>query len=282
MRTDPMAERAGAASGPGDELPRPSRRPMVVVVVLLLLVGLLAGAAPAGAICKDPPCRRDPSDQPPPPPPPTVTKITTIAPSFAWSGDTITLTGAGFPGAGVTVDGLPAAVVAVTPTLLRFTVPTITNAVVGPVTVPVVVVSPTGTASTGFTLSPTLQVSAGATFGINSQFGQGADGSAGATATLDRSSGFTQSTMTVKNTQTWLSLTVTTSTVWLDAAGRVIGFTPVHAVTSTGWTKRTLPRRGRRSATWPCWPGTSRGRAPPSVGPAPFAAARRSHWPSCA
>jgi hypothetical protein len=41
--------------------------------------------------------------------------------------------------------------------------------------------------------------------------------------------------MTVKNTQTWLSLTVNASTVWVDAAGRVIGFTPVHAVTSTGW-----------------------------------------------
>lgn len=236
---------------------------MVVVTVLLLVVGLLA-AAPAGALCDDPPCRPDPSDEPPPPPPPTVTTITTIAPGFAWSGDTITLTGTGFPGAGVTVDGLPAAVVAVTPTLLRFTVPTITSAVVGPVTVPVVVSSPTGTASTGFTLSPTLQISAGATFGVNSQFGQGADGSASATATLDRSSGLTQSTMTVENTQAWLSLTVTASTVWIDAAGRVIGFTPVHAVTSTGWMFH-----------WPSGDTTATGAFTDVVGPnpgvAPFA-----------
>ena len=60
------------------------------------------------------------------------------------------------------------------------------------------------------------------------------DGSSSATATLDRQSGFTQSKLTVTDTQWWLSLTVTMSTVWLDGAGKVVGYTTPHWVTSNG------------------------------------------------
>jgi hypothetical protein len=94
--------------------------------------------------------------------------------------------------------------------------------------------SPTGTAQSGFQLSPTLQVSAGATYGVNAEFGQGMDGSSSATATLDRSSGFTQSALSVTDTQTWLSLSVNMSVVWLDGSSKVVGYTSPHTVTSTG------------------------------------------------
>lgn len=130
---------------------------------------------------------------------------------------------------------LPATISSGTSTRLTVIVPTITNSVAGPVTVPVVVSSSKGTASTSFTLSPTLQLSAWATFGVNAQFGQGMDGSAWATATLDRSSGFMVGSLTVRNTQWWWSLVVNMSTAWLDSSGTVIGFTTPKTVTSTGF-----------------------------------------------
>src|SRR4051812_37759742 len=90
------------------------RLPPVVALIGLAAVGalLMAGlTAPAAhAICKDPPCVKEPGGDPPPPPPPTKTAISAIAPTFAWSGDTITLTGTGFTGASVTIDGVPATI----------------------------------------------------------------------------------------------------------------------------------------------------------------------------
>jgi hypothetical protein len=208
-------------------------------VILVALLSLVAGAAmapsPALAICKDPPCVRDPGPTPTPTPPaPTITTIKGISPTYAWSGDTLTLTGTGFTGASVTIDGKSATITSAGPTSLAVVVPQITGAPVGPYSPPVVVSSPTGTAQTSFQLSPTLQLSAGATYGVNAQFGQGMDGSSRATATLDRASGFAQSTLSVTDTQTWLSLTVNISTVWLDGAGKVVGFTTPHHVTSNG------------------------------------------------
>jgi hypothetical protein len=210
-----------------------------LLVVLTALVATSAGlvqlsSSPAGALCMDPPCVRDPSPTSSTTRPPVVTRITSISPSFAWSGDVITLSGTGFTGATVTVNGLAASIISQSSTSLTFIVPTLMNTVAGPVTIPVVVTSPTGTASTGFTLSSTLQVGASATYGVNAQFGQGTDGSAWANATLDRSSGFVLSNLTVKSTQFWLSLSINMSTVWLDSAGKVIGFTTPHNVTSTG------------------------------------------------
>jgi hypothetical protein len=210
------------------------------LLVLLALAALAFGVAgyapaPAKAICADPPCTLPGDPKPPPPPPaPVVTKITGISPGFAWSGDTLTLTGTGFTGASVTINSLPATISGPGSTQLRVVVPPITNAVAGPNTIPVVVSSPTGTASTSFVLSPSLQVGASATFGTNSQFGQGADGAAYANATLDRSSGFTNSSLTVHNTQTWLSLNINMSVVWLNGAGTVIGFTTPKTVSAKG------------------------------------------------
>jgi hypothetical protein len=83
-------------------------------------------------------------------------------------------------------------------------------------------------------LSPSLTISGGTTFGVNSQFGQGMDGSAWATATVDRSSGFVAASETVSNTQFWGSLTVNASAIWLDANNKVIGFTAPRTVTSNG------------------------------------------------
>jgi hypothetical protein len=210
------------------------------LLVLLALAGLVFGVAsyapaPAKAICADPPCRPEPGDPTPTPPPaPVVTKITGISPGFAWSGDTLTITGTGFTGASVTINNQPATITSTGSTQLKVVVPQITNAVAGPNTIPVVVTSPTGTASTSFTLSPSLQVGAYSTFGVNAQFGQGMDGSASASATLDRSSGVTVSTLTVHNTQWWLSLNVNMSVVWLDATGKVIGFTTAKTVSAPG------------------------------------------------
>jgi len=220
---------------------RPAASRRLNLAIALLAIGgafAVAGFSPpaALAICAEPPCKPvGPNDDPPPPPPPpTKTSVTGIAPSFAWSGDTITLTGTGFTGATVSVNNLPAQISSATSTRLIVTVPSITNSVAGPMSVPVVVSSATGTASTSFTLSPTLQLSSSATFGVNAQFGQGTSGWAAATATLDRSSGFEHSKLTVHDDDFMLSLVVNMSTVWLDASATVIGFTSPDTVTSTG------------------------------------------------
>jgi hypothetical protein len=217
----------------------PAGRRVAVMMAMLAIAGAfaIAGVSPpaALAICAEPPCKPvGPNDDPPPPPPSTKTSVSGISPSFAWSGDTVTLTGTGFTGATVSVNNLPAQIASATSTRLIVTVPSITNPVAGPMSVPVVVSSPTGSASTSFTLSPTLQLSRHATFGVNAQFGQGADGWATATATLDRSSGFEHSKLVVHDDDFMLSLVVSMSTVWLDAGGTVIGFTDPDTVTSTG------------------------------------------------
>jgi hypothetical protein len=217
----------------------PAGRRVAVMMAMLAIAGAfaVAGVSPpaALAICAEPPCKPvGPNDDPPPPPPSTKTSVSGISPSFAWSGDTVTLTGTGFTGATVSVNNLPAQIASATSTRLIVTVPSITNPVAGPMSVPVVVSSPTGSASTSFTLSPTLQLSRHATFGVNAQFGQGADGWATATATLDRSSGFEHSKLVVHNDDFMLSLVVNMSTAWLDASGTVIGFTDPDTVTSTG------------------------------------------------
>jgi hypothetical protein len=234
------------------------RKLLVVFAITLLAVGT-AGLSPslARSACL-PPCELDDEPPPPPPPPPAATTITGISPGFAWSGDTIALTGWGFSGATVSIDNQPAAISSRTNTQLTVTVPTITSAIAGPVTIPVVVASPTGTASTSFTLSGTLQLSAWATYGVNAQFGQGMDGSARATATLDRRSGFAVSTLTVTNRQMWLPLSVNISTVWLDSSGTVIAFTTPRTITSGGW-----------AFNWPNVETTTTGDFTQVVGPNP-------------
>jgi hypothetical protein len=161
--------------------------------------------------------------------------VSEISSSFAWSGDTIILTGTGLAGATVLVNGLPATITSQTSKRLAVTVPTIKDSIAGPVTVPVVISSPTGTASSRFTRRPTLELFKAHELRVNAEFGQGMDGSASATATLDRSFGVMLSNLTVRNTQTWSSLTVDMSTVWANADGTVIGFTTPDEVTSTGW-----------------------------------------------
>jgi hypothetical protein len=231
--------------------------PLLAVAAALSVVALAPSSALA--ICKDPPCVADPGPTPTPTPTPTITtKITGISPGFAWSGDTLTLTGTGFTGASVTINNQAATIASGTSTRLSVVVPSITNAQAGPNQIPVVVSSPTGTASTSFTLSPTLQTSAGQTYGVNSQFGQGMDGSASATATLDRLSGFEHDDLTVKDQQTWLSLSINMSTAWLDSSGKVVGFTPVRNVTSTGWVYH-----------WPSGDTTATGSFTDVVGPNP-------------
>src|SRR3954470_180423 len=145
---------------------------------LLAALSVLAGTAvtmpsPALAICKDPPCVREPGPTPTPTPPAqVVTTVRSVSPSYAWSGDTITLNGTGFTGASVTINGLSATIKTPGSTSLAVVVPQITGAPAGPYSVPVTVSSPTGTAQTSFQLSPTLQVSAGGSYGVNAQFGQ--------------------------------------------------------------------------------------------------------------
>src|SRR3954454_2931249 len=98
---------------------------------LLAVFGVLAGAtlapSPALAVCKDPPCVRDPgtTPTPTPTPAPTVTSIRSVSPSYAWSGDTITLGGTGFSGASVTINGLNATITSHSSTSLAVVVPQI-------------------------------------------------------------------------------------------------------------------------------------------------------------
>lgn len=212
-----------------------------LLIALLALSLSVAGLSPAvaHAACDGGPCIADePEEQLPVDPGPVTTTIRTISPSFAWSGDTITLTGTGFAGATATINAVHATISSGTDTRLAVIVPTIHSTVVGPVTIPVVVSSPTGTASTSFTLSPTLQLSASATFGENAAFGPD-DGAAWATATIDRQSGFVVSELTIQNNQTWLSLTVNMSTVWLDENGKVIGYTDPAGFSVGGYTPFT-------------------------------------------
>src|SRR4051812_32367583 len=204
---------------------------------LFAVIGAFASVAlappPPLATWMDPPCVRE-TPTPIPTPTPSVTTIKSVSPTFAWSGDTIKLTGTGFTGATVTINGLNATITTPGSTSMSVVVPQIVGAPSGPYSVPVVVSSPTGTAQTSFQLSPTLQLSLYATYGVNAEFGQGVDGDARATATIDRSSGFTQSKLIVTDTQTWLSLSVNMSVVWLNDASQVVGFTSPHGVTSSG------------------------------------------------
>jgi hypothetical protein len=242
----------------------------ILFLALAVLSLGVAGLSPstAHAVCEDPPCLPDwEEEETPAPPAPTITTISAISPSFAWSGDTITLTGTGFSGATVSINNQPANVTSATSTRLVVIVPTIMSSVVGPVTIPVVVSSPTGTASTSFTLSPSLQVSTSATFGVNAQFGQGMDGSAWATATLDRSSGVAVSALTVLNKQTWLSLVISMSTVWLDSSGTVIGFTDPKTVSARGWASNWPYTETLADDTFAQVVGTQPGVPNPGVGP---------------
>jgi len=207
---------------------------IILGATITMAIGSVASLATAAPIRDG--CYPD-CDTPttPPQPPPAITTITQLSPTFGWSGDTMTLTGVHFTGATVTVGNLAATIVGRTDTRLTFIVPTIMSTVVGPVQMAVLISGPSGAAGTSFMLSPTLSVVAGSTFGINSQFGQGTDGSAWASVDIDRASGFVHGQTTVKNTQFWLSLTINVSTVLLDENGIVIGFTPPQPLTSTGF-----------------------------------------------
>jgi hypothetical protein len=208
------------------------------MIAALVAVSVLAAAAPqAQAICQDPPCRNEPTPTPTPTPTPapTTTTITKISPGFAWSGDSLTITGAGFTSASVTINGQPATITSAGSTKIVVTVPTISGAPSGPLAVPLVVTSPLGTASSSFNLSPTIETSAVQTFGVNAEFGQGMDGTAWARSTLNRFGGNTDAELTVRNTQSWLSLTVNMSTAWVNAHGFVVGYTDPRPVSSPGF-----------------------------------------------
>jgi hypothetical protein len=210
-------------------------RVSVTAVALAGLGGALLAQSgtPASALCKLG-CTGPGADPTTTTAPPNVTTISKIAPTFAWSGDPITLVGTGFTGATVTVQNQAATITSGTATTLHVVVPTLTNTVAGPNTIPVVVSSPTGTASTSFQLSPSLQTSASQSYGTNAKFGQGNDGWSSATSTIDRSSGFTNTNVTVHDQQFLFSLSIDESTVWLDGNGTVVGFTPVHTVSADG------------------------------------------------
>jgi hypothetical protein len=160
-----------------------------------------------------------------------------MTPSFGWSGDAVRFQGKYLvQNVSVTVNGTPATVVSTNGgvssrsyDIVDVVIPPITSSVVGPVQVAVVLTSSYGSVSQYFTLSPTLEVSAGADFNQSA-----AIGFATATLDVDRASGFVHGTTTVNNLQAFPALTVNVTAVWADAQGRVIGFTPVHATTGTG------------------------------------------------
>jgi hypothetical protein len=241
-----------------------------LAIAALAAVALFAITAPqAHAGCKDPPCIKEPPEQTPTPTPaPTVTSITRITPSFGWSGDTLTLTGTGFGGASVTINGLGATITSLTTTRIVVTVPTISGAPSGPVAVPVVVSTPLGNASTSFNLSPSIETAAVQTFGVNAEFGQGMDGTARARSTLNRFGGNTDAELTVVNTQAWQFLAITMSTVWVDAGGVVVGYTDPRKVESPGF-----------MFTWPSGDTTRRDffsqQVKPNAGTASFATSAR-------
>lgn len=202
------------------------------IATAMALSGLAAGvlAAPASAVPA--PCDIDcPAPRPAPSPTvPAVTTIYTISPAAGWSGDTMTLTGVHFTGATVTVNGLPATVTARTDTSLTFTVPAIHSDVAGPVSVPVVITGPYGTAATSFTLSGALRVTQYSQFNGST----GVDGYARATVDVDRSAGWVHEHLDLTNEQFWLSLSVNVSAVWLDSTGKVVGYTAPQTVTAGG------------------------------------------------
>ena len=69
---------------------------------------------------------------------------------------------------------------------------------------------------------------------MNSQFGQGTDGSATGSVSLDRRAGGAVTQLSVTDLQWWSSLSVGVSSVFADASGKVIAFTPPHTVTANG------------------------------------------------
>jgi hypothetical protein len=208
-----------------------SRRAGALVAVLALLVSLVSAtslsAAPASALPpRDscfPLCEPDPA-----PPAPTVTKISSLSPYYGWSGDVVTINGTGLDAATVTVKGLDATIASRTSTRLTIKVPDLTGDIYGHQVVPVRVSSPKGTATAGFTLSPSLRV-------VSSQsFRAGADGRARAVVDVNRHAGTVTGEITVDNTQPFASLSVNASVVWLNDAGVVVGYTPPQKTTVKG------------------------------------------------
>jgi hypothetical protein len=213
-----------------------SRLALLVLAVLALGVGALAPSS-ALAICNPATCEGPGDPLPPPAPkPPVVTTIGSFSPSFGWKDDTVVISGTGFAGATVTFNGVAAPIVSGTGTQLVVNVPAIpmSSLSFGPTPVPVVVSSSKGTASATFTLSPALHAEGGTTFGLNSQFGQGADGSGVGTLDLDRWGGHATLWVRSIDTQWWSSLSVSMSAVLADKNGVVIGFTDPLTATANG------------------------------------------------
>jgi hypothetical protein len=210
-----------------------SRRAGVTATVVALLMTLVAGvtltAAPANALppsggcypyCEEP--------DPDPTPPVTVTAISSMSPDYGWSGDAVTLSGTGFTNATVTVNNLAATVTSRSSTRLAITLPELHSDVVGHQTVPLTVSSPTGTVTRDFVLSPSLRVT-----GFQA-FDNYMDGTARATVDVNRQAGTVTGEISIENTQSFGSLSVNTSVVWLDKDNVVIGYTPPQNVTVKG------------------------------------------------
>jgi hypothetical protein len=207
---------------------------LAVALGAVVGVPLIAGAGPAFAICQT--CIPKP---PSPPPPPPAASITSVVPDQGWAGDTVTINGISLQGAtSVTFAGL-AATFKDNGTITTTVPAGVPTGLSGPEIMPLVVVTPNGTARATFTWSASLQTTVDNSWIGGSAGGEPAgwnDGYAANTAdttvTVDRVSGMVNEQTTVDNSDYIESFAVSVSTLYADGSGNLIGYSTPYEVTA--------------------------------------------------
>ena len=202
-------------------------------------VPLIAGAGPAfanGCLSNPQACVPKPPSPPPPPPP---ASITSVVPDQGWAGDTVTIHGISLQGAtSVTFAGL-AATYSDNGTITTTVPAGVPTGLSGPEVMPVVVVTPNGTARATFTWSTALQTTVdnswigGSAGGEPAGWNQGSGANtAETTVTVDRISGMVNEQTTVDNSDYIESFAVSVSTLYADSSGKLIGYSTPYGVTA--------------------------------------------------
>jgi hypothetical protein len=214
---------------------------LAAVAALSSLTGAMAvvGSTPAGATPQV--CGTGCVHLPPPPPttlpPCTAPTVSSISPDLGWAGDSVGIYGSCLGGATRVTFGGVAATFTDNGTSIATTVPTaIPDQVSGPDVISVSVVTPLGTVTSPFTVSPALQADVTNTWnnGDPAGWNQGNPINASETVvTVDRESGLVNEATTVSTSNQIESFSVAVSVLYADSSGKIIGFSTPYQATVT-------------------------------------------------
>jgi hypothetical protein len=209
---------------------------VVLLVAMVSAGGVATMAGPASALGSPPHPRCAPGtywdgSDCVPNPPPSPPAIWGLVPNFGWGGDPVTIFGTGLAGAtNVTFAGLPVTSFSASDGDIATTVPAgITWHDYGGTQIPVTVITPTGTLTASYTVSPTLSR-------IDNASWTTSDGVSTSTTSisLDRLSGFLNGGKTnLRNMMRWSALAVKVSVLFADADGNMVGYTNPYEVTAS-------------------------------------------------